>query len=441
MNLKYSFLPFFLSLSLLLSGCNLIKTVKQSGKSELRQKRFLEDIPFDYVRNEIVIKGKFSRGDLEKTYILDTGAPTVISLESYKANRFPALTFFPDIASAMHHDSVANKNVLTLFPMLPEMHLGNLFFKEVGAYVINEKGLEKFSCFAPDGIIGSNLMNDAIWQIDYARQVLTVTDNLKKLNNIEGASEVKFKASGPTKKPIIPIKLNGKKYWFLFDTGSSFDITFSPGLLQFFEGISSDHVSGFSTREVGTVYSENDNKPLIGSYINLPEFALGNLKAKNINATVLELPFFEKRGFAKKQSGNLGNKFFQNYIVTINWKNNTIYFAPQPNPVKPDISAHFGFSGRFNAEKKYVVQVLFTGSEAEKAGIKLNDEIIAVNGISLENLAAGRYCEISNNPEILIPDTSDNATFTIRHTNGENKTYTFQRQPLFPEYSGATSIR
>src|SRR5690606_6947940 len=200
----------------------LIRTVNQTGSSKLKQKQFLVEIPFQYVRNKIVIKGRFSENAAEQKYFLDTGAPTIISLNNFKANQFPAIFLETDLVSTLRYDSIFNNSILSIYPKLPELYLENLLFKEVGSNVISAKGVQKIACFAPDGIIGANIMNDAIWQIDYSRQVLTVTDNIKKLKNIETAASVKFKNSGSIKKPLVPFELNGKKYWFLLDTGSAY---------------------------------------------------------------------------------------------------------------------------------------------------------------------------------------------------------------------------
>ncbi len=442
MNKKYLLSLFILSFCTFLSGCfpvRLIKVLNQRGDSTLEQKEFLTEIPFDYAGNFIVSKARFSPEGLKKRFLIDTGAPTVISEASFKENQFPTIYLLPDEVSTNQIDSASKSNILTIFPKLPELHLENLVFKDVASNVINKKGLEKYACFASDGIIGSNVMNDAIWQIDYSRKILTVTDDLKKLRNIEGATQVKFKDSGPDKKPIIPVVLNGETYWFLFDTGSSLGITLSPELIPFFGNIPSERISGFSLNGLRTVYTENDDKQFNGSFVNLPEFVIGGLKVKNATAMALELPFFEKRDFTKKQSGNLGNKFFQDYIVTINWKKNLIYFAPQPNPVQPIVTSNFGLLGRFNGQKKYVVQYLFKNSEAVKAGIKLNDEILAINGFQMDNLSPDQYCEFVNNPEKLTPEHLEVATFTVRHANGETKDHTFKRQPLFPEQISPTS--
>src|SRR5690606_14737375 len=120
-------------------------------------------------------------------------------------------------------------------------------------------------------------------------------------------------------------------------------IIFSPELLPHY--LDSDKTSdvNFTTSGLGTLYKEHEDKPLMGSILKLKEFKTGELVVFNQEITAMNLPFFEKHPIKKQKHGNIGNKFLQDYIVTINWKNNTIYFAPQPNKIKKANDAHFGF--------------------------------------------------------------------------------------------------
>src|SRR5690606_38350559 len=100
---------------------------------------------------------------------------------------------------------------------------------------------------------------------------------------------------------------NGKKYWFLLDTGSAYDIIVSPDLHPLIIGSSINRKTSFTMHGIGTLYTKYDDKIFYGNFVDIPELVFGDFKINNVNATTLDLPFFEKHPLRKQTHGNIGN--------------------------------------------------------------------------------------------------------------------------------------
>lgn len=123
-----------------------------------------------------------------------------------------------------------------------------------------------------DGFIGSNLMQHAIWDIDFTKKQITITDNELNLNLPKKIIENKLfiRIAGA---PSIACKINEKKVWnFAVDFGynGGIVIPFTEFEKQIEDGQISDF-NKFKTYATVGVYGGQDVKKEFYKENNIPE--------------------------------------------------------------------------------------------------------------------------------------------------------------------------
>ena len=196
-------------------SCNIIKTYKVLQKGSVAQENYKEVIPFEMKFGLIIIKVKIEGNTYD--FILDTGAPTVVSEELM--GKLNLATF----SEAMASDSQGEKEKLK-FVQIPKLSLQNLEFTAIGAGVVDFKKSASINAFNVYGIIGANLMRKSIWYIDFANNQITITNKKESINNLPktyDSIEFKPNAAGT---PKIKIAYNGcVENDVIFDTGSKLE--------------------------------------------------------------------------------------------------------------------------------------------------------------------------------------------------------------------------
>ena len=117
----------------------------------------------------------------------------------------------------------------------------------------------------------------------------------------------------------------------------------------------------------------------------------------------MPLTFGKYKNISSKKNGVIGNKFLENFIVTIDWKENNVYLLPikKYQPIGNQLS--YGINYGFNNEK-LIVGGIWKNSVAEKQGIKIGDQIIAVNGKISTNLSQEEICNFFDNNLVISDD-------------------------------------
>ncbi len=294
-------------------------------------------------------------------FIFDTGAPTVISNAVYNE-----LNLKKKHRSKVG-DSQRNKQE-QIFTVLPEMTVDQIIFKNIGAVVVDLQDPE-FVCLKIDGIIGANQMAKLFWRINYSENLLEATKNLKNFSQEGYETVFNFKPK-PQKTPVITSEILNKKINLNFDTGFTGAIKISDdnfdkqsGKVKFIETYGVNSVGAFGTA-----------KPLSSYHFRADELQLAG----------------QKFGNEIVMTGNanlLGNEFLKNFKFIIDWKTNKIYLQRIKNiPAKLE---SFGFAYRFIDFKAKVVLVF----QGHQIPLKIDDEILRINGVSFENLNKESSCQ------------------------------------------------
>lgn len=344
------------------------------SKGEIEQQDFISEIPFEYGMGLIILKVTIEGKEYD--FLYDTGAPNVISTElAQELNIKPYLT-------NKTGDSQGKKEELE-FLLVPKVRIGCVDFLNTGAAVADLKRSSVIACLKIDGIIGANLMQKAIWQIDYEKQVIRLSNSMKAFN-VDNGERIPF-VQKITGTPMTDVNINGIIVKNVtIDSGSNGGLSLAEKTYRAAKdsiapvaiGIGTTTSGLYGVGEVDTNY-----------YTTFQVVTLGDVELKN-----------QLVDFNSGKSLTLGNSFFENYDVTYNW------FAKEmilTNKREHDNSVFnsFGFSYFFD-EDKLLVSLLMEGSEAAEKGIKRGDQIVSLNGIDCSEMNQEIWCEILHTTEL-----------------------------------------
>ncbi len=358
---------FIILILVFLSSCSTVNDFLLMKKGKVVQKDFKEVIPItlkgDHVIIEVKIKGQYLN------FLLDTGAPNVISLEA--ANRLKLSTK----KSSDVRDSEERVSKVG-YLKLDTLSVGNLDFINTGVAITDLNKSESINCMRIDGILGANLMQKAVWAIDSKKEIVTVASSMEILGVSTKVTPVSFKPSFG-RSPHIKVMCNGEEVSLLIDTGSDGLITMPAST---FEKVSDENTSsmfGFGSKGSGLSgqLSEDTVRHAIISNFSIGEHDLNRQMIK----------FY-------RESDRVGMEFLKNYIVVFDWFEKEMTLIPNTKEITTSINS-YGFSYVLT-ENSLVVSFIYNNSSAEIAGLKIGDQIIEVNGTKYDEISRDRYCEV-----------------------------------------------
>ncbi|MFN5983219.1 MAG: aspartyl protease family protein [Fluviicola sp.] len=387
----------------LFTSCNTLKLIKVLKKGSVEQKEFKTEIPFEMRLGLVIIPVTINGKTYE--FLVDTGAPNVCSKE------LAAELNLKTKVSQNTGDSQGVKEKLD-FVVVPEIYLSGICFKETGAAVADLKHAEVISCLDIDGIIGANLMKEAIWEFDYERKVITISDKKSSFTIPDNAIHLPF-TPALSSTPEVTITYNGvEDKYVTFDTGSNGLFTISKSTLEKIEEKKPPVKKAMSFGSSGS-----------GLY--------GVAKADTsymilIDSTQVGGLFIENNAVSVENGAKLiGTKFLKNFRVIIDWNVKEILLIP----VKPFVNntfESFGFSP-FISDNKLIINELYMNSEASEKGIKIGTQILAVDGIDYRTCSADQFCAIIERG--LVPEGKKTMTLLVL-IDGEEKTLQLTKEDL-----------
>jgi len=380
-------------LLLFLSSCNSFKLIKLLKEGSVEQASFKTEIPFE-MRLGLIIVPVTING---KTYdfLVDTGAPNLCTEE------LAAELNLETVVSQKAGDSQGVKEELD-FVVMPDMYLNGICFKQTGAAVADLNKSEVLACLNADGIIGANLMKEAVWEIDYERKIITISEKRASFEIPDSVIHVPF-SPALSFTPRVNITYNGvEDKNVTFDTGSNGYFASSKTVYKSIKDKTPTVKEAKSYGSSGSgLYGAADSDTNFTALIETTK--LGDLTIQNHVVT------FEKG------SRTLGTKFLQNYRVIIDWSVNEILLIPV-KPFKHSTYESFGFSP-FISENKLIVSDLFINSQASKKGIQLGTQILEANGVDYRSLSTDQWCSIIQNG--LVPEEQKTLKMLVLIDNQE----------------------
>ncbi len=267
---------------------------KQISKSGfVNQKDYYVEIPFKYVNKHIFIEVMIS--EKKYNFLFDTGSEaTLIDLEIAKEINYKLVKEIEISGSSItkKKDSLIELSGITI---------SNLMFEKTYGVLLDLNFIKRdYENLRVDGLIGSNLMRKSKWQIDYIKKVIRISDKIEKFNVSETAKKIKLYDEN-WGHGYVDLEMNNKKHKFIFDLGSSGKFTANHSFIK-------------NLNEKNTIISEAKQK------FELDKITIGEIDLKE-QSIVLE----------KNVSSLIGNAFFEDYLLTIDWEKKILFLSQNAN--------------------------------------------------------------------------------------------------------------
>ncbi|MCG8330365.1 MAG: aspartyl protease family protein [Chitinophagales bacterium] len=291
----------YLIIAIFLNSCSNSKIITLATQGELSQTNFNIEIPLLYHENHIYIDIVINQKAY--TFLFDTGW----DITHIDKSLLEELNFTPFTKQKVSGSSF-DKTTL-VYGTLTSLFIGDIEFKNIGIGIQDMYFLK--STFPDErkiyGIIGTNILRKACWQINYKEQTLKFSDKIENFLPKPNAHEISMLPKSPGNWGLNRIKLtiNGVTNNFVLDTGSYGSFSANPDFLDQLEKVEKP------LEEIPYINQDSKQK------FKIDELTLDAISFKNQELMI-------EKGIDLL----IGNAFLENYIVTINWSKNSLFLNP-----------------------------------------------------------------------------------------------------------------
>ncbi|WP_425391588.1 aspartyl protease family protein [Ekhidna sp.] len=332
---------------------------------------------------------------IESRFILDTGAPLLISKSLYDQLSIETLAILPN--------SDANANVDTSrIVKTNEIKLGGFTFNDIPAVVLD---LEKtpLRCDGIDGFIGSNLLRLLAIEFKIDKKLVILSTSPEK--GMYSDSITLFMDAQNT--PLFKVKIGSTIDTVMFDTG---DNSFYTSKLEFVD----KNLADFNILLSG---NGSEGQSVFGKGIESPSYLLKeNLQ---IGTTL-----FEETRFSTTPANisRVGFKFLEKAHVLLDYPSEKLFFSQQNHKVST-YKTH-GFS-IYEANGDVFIGNVWNSTPAYKAGLQPGDQIMKIDDLLLK----GDFCDVQDKLGQLLEKPSIELNIKSRGSS-DIKTFTLDQVSL-----------
>jgi hypothetical protein len=361
----------------LFNSCSLIKLIKHKNKEDLIASNTL--CPFDIKNDKIILNTIFPNSE-QHNMALDLGAGTTILLKN------SGLHYIDSLQPELSYGKISSAD-----NQKQKIQFSSIGSVETDALKINNAFLPLFpdfqglACSKVVGVWGADAFDEKILLLRMQDSTIAVFDTLPSLKDW---TMVESKYKYPHFYVIL--KVGTQKVRLLFDTGSSSGIVMSEDLYnekiesqaQFIKDYQKWYGHAFNTASGLTAADTTITAILTHSF-------WGDFPVDSIPITISN----------KIKRSVMGMDVFKRFNILLDYSGNKIYIQNNPNFILTNEKMYvsqMGFNYRNMDGNKVIVIVIKSNSFAEKAGLKINDEIISINGISLDASDPCKVDEIFN---------------------------------------------
>lgn len=309
-------------------------------------------IPFEIKDTHyIVIKAKINQFEEGYNFVLDTGGRTFLDKG------------LADKLNLKQKGPMAKIDILTLdkFP------IDNVFCITQFDFGIVEKSTGmKFH-----GMIGSDLLERFRVILDYKNKILTLSTDNQPLAPQEEGVLLPFTQHPVNNAPLVNISLDGNEpVRAMIDTGQPYPLILPPSFLEkkrLFDHGSFIESKGFILKWTGA--SEGKN-----ILTRIQNFTIGDIKIENLLSFISPLPPMLSMPL-------LGKDFLAGFIITLDFPRKQMLLIPRTDFTFPSDEFGYGVSLSMGDGESIIVRGLWVGSPADRAGLKANEEVIAIDSI------------------------------------------------------------
>jgi hypothetical protein len=346
---------------------------------EILESNYKVVFPFEMRLGVIVVKVTIQQEEYD--FLFDTGAPNVVSFELGEKLKLKPVGKTQTKGSQGERHKIDYTNIDTL-------QLGGLNYLNTTAAIMDLKKAVSIECMGIDGILGANVMRNSVWQIDYQKQTITITNTTDSLTFSNNLDTIPF-TTQHTGTPKIKVQIgNIIQSGVTLDSGSGghIDLNYNTYKLAKKRNPDMHTASGFGNSTTG-IYGMGKPDTLI--YFKPDSISIGTIKLENqiCYASV------------GKTSSTLGTRFLENYIITLDWDRNQMVLDSVEAYHNSELK-NFGYKTVFS-DNKLKIGFLFNNSETGSNTLQLNDDILRIDTIDFTQISKSDYCK-------LILDTTKN---------------------------------
>jgi predicted aspartyl protease len=396
-----------LLLFVFVSGCSAIKAINLVNSSEVVMTDDIDSrIPFITEGNQILVELKINHSREEYTFILDTGALTMVS------ERVSEKLSLPEGIEIDASGTGGNTRAINLVK-LNSVVVGGMEVKNCAAGVID------FSSIFPhtiDGILGSNFLRHFKVTIDFQKQELTLSQDTTPVHAQDNDVKIPIELDMLMGfAPVVQCELDDAiQDDAIIDTGLSgyigLPVSMIKKLPSFTNGsvVTSNGSMGFGMFGSG----KNENYAL-----RLNHAEIGSLQLQNVAATS-----------HAHQNGKIliGHKFLEKYIVILNYPAKELLLRPTGVPFEHNIPS-YGFALTKN-DQKTLVSGVWMGSDAFQKGLQPGDEILAINSVPMSTVPT-----IGEVVQMFFADEEQHSLSVEFSHENERKSLVLHKKNLLPD--------
>jgi predicted aspartyl protease len=328
--------------------------------------KFYSEIPYELQDGWTIIKVKINNNPKEFRFLFDTGARCYIADSIARELRLYPTSYEK---SRDTNGSVVEAGVYRL-----NITIGQFKLKNVG--VLSKNNFENLSrnCYQIDGIIGANILNQAVFHFDSEKNILHITNSIDRIPESKRQNKLRLTNHNWNGQSFVKVRVNKQKGKFLFDTGSA--------NLLFVEEKIKNHEMPIK-RRIGFIGGLHSLKRDTISFYKIQNIRLGKENAKIFSENVV-LSY-------SNVENNLGNGILKKYLLTLDRSKKRLYLSPKNVEIERLKISNLQLDYKFG---KTFVSSLTINCELQKMGLSLGDTITVVNDIRTDSFKD--YCNFKS---------------------------------------------
>ncbi len=367
--LKFAVSVAFLTIFSLTSNAQADKMLEWANQGTVTNESYNSEIPFRYVDGYIFLD--IIQNDKKYNFLFDTGAEATVIDKSI----IDAFEHQPFSTSSVSGPIIKDEHIKTI--SLSSIYISDVEFVNIGVISVELNFAKAKFCNKVDGIIGSTLLKKSKWQIDYDKQVIRLSNDISDLLSEEAKYTVETKL--PSKgwgTETIELNVDGYVSQFNFDTGNGREkMVSNPNKLE-----------EFKVKNKGSIIEYGFKKSATDYKFIAESVTLGNLK---INDQAINL---------QNEVGNfqlLGNRFFENFMVTVDWDKHQVYLEPTKEMLA-DEAIGFELNFKPNFENNTIEIATGLKSFTKEHKIEKGATLLKINETDVSNFSHQEFCNFWN---------------------------------------------
>jgi len=339
------------------------------------QHSFDRTLGFRLEQNAIVVPARLNDAAQDDELIVDSGAPLTLSAALVRRLALPTAGHVSIAGPEGGLRSVAVTRVARL-------DVAGVAFEDVAGVVAWVEPPSPLACFSRSGLLGASVLRTAIWQIDFAARELTVTNELGRLDHIAAGACIPFTRGDTAGSPRIAARINATPdVSLLIDLGFNGSLAIPADLYERTGNATTTDMPRGSGAASATVLGQRATSSRIGY---LREVQIGSLFLEDFPVVT---------GDAVSDF-HVGVDFLRHFIVTIDWQHDDLYLERRaPTAALYPRFESYGFVPSMQGDE-LVVGFLWNDSSAARAGMRLGDRLVRIDGQDMTQSMFEDFCDL-----------------------------------------------